>query len=96
MEHSAEYEHARKRAAAKYGFYVHCAVYVAVNLMLLAINLITSPGALWFVWPLMGWGVAIVLHGTSVFLMPDGNTIIDTMTEREMDRTGAGRRRTDP
>jgi hypothetical protein len=26
-----------------------------------------SPESLWFVWPLMGWGIAIVLHALRVF-----------------------------
>jgi len=31
-------------------------------------NIITSPGALWFYWPLLGWGIGIAIHGLSVFV----------------------------
>lgn len=94
MERSAQYQTARRRATAKYGFYVHAGVYGAVMLLLLAINLITAPGTLWFVWPLMGWGLAVALHGARVFLMADTDTVIDAMTERELHRADADRRGT--
>jgi hypothetical protein len=72
---------ARQRAGAKLGFYIHLTVYVLVNLLLLAINLQTSPGRLWFLWSLCGWGVGILCHGVSVFLGP---RIMQRMTEREL------------
>lgn len=37
---------ARKRAEAKLGFYVHASVFVLVNLLLIAVNLLTSPEGL--------------------------------------------------
>ena len=40
---------------------------VVVNCALVAINLLTSPHSLWFFWPLLGWGIGIVAHATSVF-----------------------------
>lgn len=73
---------ARQRAGAKLGFYIHLTVYVLVNLLLLAINLETSPGRLWFLWSLCGWGVGVICHGVSVFIGP---TIMQRMTEHELD-----------
>lgn len=49
------------------GFYLHCGQYVVVIAALAAINLITSPRYLWFVWPALGWGVGIIFHGLRVF-----------------------------
>lgn len=49
------------------GFYIHLTQYVIVIALLAAINLTTSSGYLWFVWPALGWGVGIVAHGASVF-----------------------------
>ena len=43
-------------------FYVHLGVYVAVNALLIAINLSASPDALWFQWPLLGWGIGLGTH----------------------------------
>ena len=78
---------ARARAEAKYGFFVHAVVYAAVMLLLVIINLVTAPGTLWFVWPLIGWGFAVALHGARVFLLADRSAIIDAMTERELRQT---------
>lgn len=88
MQQGEDYERARARAKAKYGFFVHAIVYAAVMVLLVVINLLTSSGTLWFVWPLIGWGLAVALHGAQVFLLADKNTIIDTLTERELKQSG--------
>jgi hypothetical protein len=49
------------------GFRYHFIAYVAVNLLLLAVNLLTTPSHLWFYWPLLGWGIGIVAHGAGVY-----------------------------
>ncbi|KAF5429798.1 2TM domain-containing protein [Candidatus Methanophagaceae archaeon] len=46
----------------KIGFLVHLVVYVLVNAMLIAINFIYSPEAIWFFYPLIGWGIGISMH----------------------------------
>jgi hypothetical protein len=48
------------------GFTIHFGVYVAVNLLLLAVNLLTTPNILWFYWPMLGWGIGIIAHGAAV------------------------------
>jgi hypothetical protein len=50
------------------GFLIHLAAYTVVNAGLVAINLVTTPDRLWFYWPLAGWGVGILAHGTAAFL----------------------------
>ena len=62
-----KYQKAKERVEEIKGFYIHLIVYVLVNLLLFTINMVTSPGGLWFMWPLMGWGIAIVLHAVRVF-----------------------------
>jgi hypothetical protein len=42
---------------ASRGFQSHLVVYITVNAFLIFINLWTSPGSIWFIWPL-----AIVLR----------------------------------
>lgn len=68
LEQSPEYRAARSQVRKLRGFYAHLSVYLAVNAGLLVINLFTSPGRLWVVWPLAGWGIGVVIHGASVFL----------------------------
>lgn len=59
-------ERARKRVAEVKEFYVHLGIYLIVNAALFAINMITNPDTLWFFWPLLGWGVGVVIHAFTV------------------------------
>lgn len=55
------------RLEAKKDFRTHVAVYVIVNAMLVVIWLMSGQGYFWPVWPILGWGVGLVLHGWNVF-----------------------------
>jgi hypothetical protein len=66
-EQEIKYQKAKERVEALKGFYIHLTVYVVVNLILFSINMIVSPDSLWFIWPLMGWGVGVVIHALSAF-----------------------------
>lgn len=85
MERQDAYEKAQKRVEAKLGFYVHLAVYLAVNLLLVVINLVTAPQYLWFKWPLMGWGIGLFFHGFGVFTSFKGEAIKKRMIEKELE-----------
>ncbi len=61
------YYNARKRVEEIKGFYGNLIAYIAVNTGLLVINLVTSPQYLWFLWPLLWWGIGVVFHGLKVF-----------------------------
>ncbi len=49
------------------GFYSHVIKYVIIMTILLVINLLTTPGKYWVIWPALGWGIGLIMHGTSVF-----------------------------
>ena len=91
MTQTDEYKKARERAEAKYKFFVHAGVYAAVMVLLVVVNLVTAPREIWFVWPLIGWGFAVALHGVRVFLLADKNIVIDQLTERELRHSSAGK-----
>ena len=61
------YYQARKRVEEIKGFYGNLVSYIVVNLGLLVLNLVTSPNHLWFYWPLLGWGIGVLIHGMIVF-----------------------------
>ncbi len=44
------------------GFRTHLIVYVAVNVLLVVLNLAGSADKLWFIWPLLGWGAGLLGH----------------------------------
>lgn len=77
---------ARKRAGAKMGWYTHVAVYVAVNLLLVAIAFLGGDdggGRSWPIYPALGWGLGLLLHGVGVFMLGAGNGPKERMVERE-------------
>ena len=49
------------------GFYLHALQYVVVIGGLAAVNLISSPGYLWFQWPAFGWGIGLLAHAAGTF-----------------------------
>lgn len=80
-----------KRVEAKLGFYIHLGAYILVNGMMVAVDLMTSPGTYWFMWPLIGWGVGVLFHGLSVFVFGDGFAIRKKMIDAEMRRQAHNR-----
>jgi len=64
-------------------FYLHAAVYVAVQVALVGIWALAGGGYPWFVFPILGWGIGLVAHGAAAFLLshPD-----DIVLEREQRR----------
>ncbi len=61
------YFKARKRVEEIKGFYGNLIAYIVVNIGLMVLNLLTSPGYLWFFWPMLGWGIGVLFHGMKVF-----------------------------
>jgi hypothetical protein len=86
MEDRELYERAKQRVEARIGFYKHLAVYVVVNVLLIIINLSTTPGRYWFKWPLLGWGIGLALHAVSVFIFSRGSAMKDRMIQEEMEK----------
>jgi hypothetical protein len=57
--------------------YLHLAAYLSVNLLLILINLGTTPGYLWFQWPLCGWGIGLLAHAVVTSAIRLGRTVND-------------------
>lgn len=66
MNNNKKYKRAKKKVAALKGFYIHLTVYVLVNVLLIIINLVATPKKLWFIFPLLGWGIGISAHFLSL------------------------------
>ncbi len=76
---------ARKRAGAKLGWYVHAMVYVLVNLVLWAMSMHGFGSRPWSVFPLLGWGLGLALHGISVFMLGTGSDLRERLVQKERD-----------
>jgi hypothetical protein len=46
---------------------------------------------LWFIWPLLGWGLAVALHGARVFLLSGDPHTADASVERASHGAGISR-----
>ncbi len=58
----------RKQVHRLRGLYIHAAIYAVVNIGLLLIDLLGSPGKLWFFYPLFGWGIGLACHAAVLYL----------------------------
>ncbi len=67
IEKDQKYVRAKKKMEMLKAFYIHLTVYIFVNMLLLAINLLTNPEIWWFLYPLGGWGVGLFIHGLTTF-----------------------------
>ena len=67
MERDENYKKKKKRVENLKAFYIHLALYILVNLMLFFINISSDSSKLWFLYPLAGWGIGIVIHGLTTF-----------------------------
>ena len=69
MSEEAIYEEAKKRVKAKRDFYGHFGAWAGVNVLLIIIWALTDFGGYpWFLWPLVCWGVFVLLHYLRVFV----------------------------
>ncbi|AXH97749.1 2TM domain-containing protein [Ornithinimicrobium avium] len=57
---------ALKHLEEKKAFRIHLTTYVVIMGFLVAIWLITGMGYFWPIWPMMGWGIGLALHGASL------------------------------
>jgi len=63
---------ARRNVQRKKEFKIHLAVYLAVNAFLVGIFLVTSRNVFrayfWPIWPMLGWGLGVIIHGAVTYL----------------------------
>jgi hypothetical protein len=72
---------ARKRAGAKMGWYIHALVYIAVNIGLAL--LAGMHGRNWAIFPALGWGLGLLIHGLVVFATLPGGSLRERLVARE-------------
>lgn len=87
------FRRATERVHARVGFVAHVGVFLAIGLLLLVLNLVTTPESLWFFWPMLFWLIALTAH--VVVLFGPGMRAMerwrDREYEREIDRMSARR-----
>ncbi len=90
------YIEARRRVVARKNFYLHFAIYIIVNAMLIVIWATTDIKVAevrfpWFLYPLIGWGIGIIFHFMAVFVFSAGNGWEKRAIEKEMQKMKNGK-----
>jgi hypothetical protein len=99
MQDNELYQWAHARARQLRAFYLHAGIYAAVMLFLVVVNAITrdEPGGYmygghmyhqmngdwWVIWPALGWGVIVAIHGIVVALGGTGR--LDAWEDRKVE-----------
>jgi ABC-type enterochelin transport system permease subunit len=74
---------ARRRVKAKLGWYLHATAFALINTVVFAMSVHAFGTRPWSVYPLLGWGLGLVLHGISVFVLGTGSAMHERMVQRE-------------
>ena len=81
---------ARRRAGAKLGWYLHACIYIAVNIFLAVLS--AHSGRNWAVFPALGWGLGLAIHGVVVWVKLSQHGLYARMVAREravLEKSGA-------
>jgi len=80
------YQRARAMVGVKLAFYLHLGTYLIVNLFLFIVNVITSPQHLWCIWPIIGWGMGLLIHALFAFSFPVALSVKHWMFKKEFEK----------
>jgi uncharacterized membrane protein len=88
LEHEQKLrEKAIERLKKKRDFQTHVLIYVAVNAFLVVIWAVTSGGFFWPIFPILGWGIAVLANAWDVY---GRRPISEEEIRREADRLRGG------
>ncbi len=63
METNEAYKNAKRKAGLLKELYSHLSTYLVANGIFFLVNYLTAPGEWWFLYPLIGWGICLTIHG---------------------------------
>jgi len=86
------YYKAKKKVKAKKGFYSHLGVYATMFVFFFIMNIVNFDGEIWFFYPMLPWGISIVIHYIAVFGLPGGK-MSSEWEEKEMEKEMERQRR---
>lgn len=75
---------ARRRAGKKIGWYIHAFIYIVVNIGLAVLS--SFSGRHWAVFPALGWGLGLLVHGLVAFVEPFGGGFRERLVQQERER----------
>ena len=90
MSEEELYQQAKKAVEEKKGFFIHFAVYICVNVLLIIIWAVTGAGFPWFIFPLFGWGIGLLFHFLGIFVFNKQTGWEKREIEKEMEKLRKG------
>ncbi|MCB0560459.1 MAG: 2TM domain-containing protein [Phaeodactylibacter sp.] len=81
-----EYQAARSRVQEKKRFYRRLGSFAALSVFFFLLNLFTSAGSWWFMWPILGMGIGITVKYFKLFGFPGVGPVDEDWEDREMDK----------
>jgi len=89
MKNQEAYANARMKVEARMSFYTNLVVYLVVITMLTILNLTVAGDYFWAMWPMIGWGSGLIIHGLFTFVFDPGSSLKEHLIEKEMLKGGA-------
>ncbi|MCG9896213.1 MAG: 2TM domain-containing protein [Fimbriimonadaceae bacterium] len=91
-EHAAEKQRRQEEEAYwakhKTGFRAHLFSYLTTMVLLVVVNLMSSPEFLWVLFPLIGWGCSVAMHGWAIHFKKD-RELADSYADKPSRRKGS-------
>ena len=84
MTENEKLKRAKKRVEDKKGFYTHLSVYLSVGAFFFAMNMVTWSGKFWFFFPLLPWGIGLLIHYFTTFGIPFMDVLSSDWEEKEL------------
>ena len=81
-----EYQAARSRVQEKKRFYRRLGSFAALSVFFFLLNLFTSAGSWWFMWPILGMRIGITVKYFKLFGFPGVGPVDEDWEDREMDK----------
>ncbi len=89
MKNQEAYTNAKKKVEARMSFYIHLVVYLLVISLLTVLNLTVAGDYFWVMWPMIGWGTGLIIHGLTAFVFDSGSSLKERLIEKEIQKRGA-------
>lgn len=68
MDNNEKYSQAKKKVEKIKGFYNSLTAYIIINTFLFILNILLTPSDLWFLFPLIIWGIILIAKFLTIFV----------------------------
>ena len=89
MKNQEAYTNAKKKVETRMSFYTHLAVYLVVITMLTILNVTVAGDYFWAIWPMIGWGSGVIIHGLSTFVFDSQSSLKERLIAKEIQKGNA-------